>query len=131
MPTVLNYIPNLPYHILSQPITHFSPKITTLQKSKTTKKAEGSKEDDELPFEQSQITQAKRIMKPFVLRRLKRDVLQDLPKKTNHRELCPMSERQGQLYKNLIASFSATDGSVSQTVFMVGLQFSIMQIANG
>ncbi|KAH9632929.1 hypothetical protein HF086_002751 [Spodoptera exigua] len=84
-------------------------------KSKTTKNAEGKQEADELPFEQSQITQAKRIMKPFVLRRLKRDVLQDLPKKTNHRELCPMSERQGILYKNLIASFSAKDGSCIQS----------------
>lgn len=90
-------------------------------KSKTTKKAEGKQEDDELPFEQSQITQAKRIMKPFVLRRLKRDVLQDLPKKTNHRELCPMSERQGILYKNLIASFSAKDGSIHATTEQSGM----------
>lgn len=96
--------------------------LTLLQKSKTTKKAEGKQEDDELPFEQSQITQAKRIMKPFVLRRLKRDVLQDLPKKTNHRELCPMSERQGILYKNLIASFSAKDGSVSVSFCFVEIR---------
>ncbi|CAH0692031.1 unnamed protein product [Spodoptera exigua] len=90
-------------------------------KSKTTKNAEGKQEADELPFEQSQITQAKRIMKPFVLRRLKRDVLQDLPKKTNHRELCPMSERQGILYKNLIASFSAKDGSIHATTEQSGM----------
>ncbi|XP_047029911.1 SWI/SNF-related matrix-associated actin-dependent regulator of chromatin subfamily A containing DEAD/H box 1 homolog [Helicoverpa zea] len=89
-------------------------------KSKTTKKAEG-KEDDELPFEQSQITQAKRIMKPFVLRRLKRDVLQDLPKKTNHRELCSMSERQGMLYKDLIAGFAAKDGTIRATTEQSGM----------
>uniref|UniRef100_A0A2A4IW79 Uncharacterized protein n=1 Tax=Heliothis virescens TaxID=7102 RepID=A0A2A4IW79_HELVI len=89
-------------------------------KSKTTKKAEG-KDDDELPFEQSQITQAKRIMKPFVLRRLKRDVLQDLPKKTNHRELCAMSERQGMLYKELIAGFAATDGTIRATTEQSGM----------
>lgn len=35
-------------------------------------------------FEQDQITQAKRIMKPFVLRRLKADVLGSLPSKTDH-----------------------------------------------
>lgn len=35
-------------------------------------------------FEQDQIMQAKRIMKPFVLRRLKADVLASLPPKTDH-----------------------------------------------
>ncbi|XP_052741588.1 SWI/SNF-related matrix-associated actin-dependent regulator of chromatin subfamily A containing DEAD/H box 1 homolog [Bicyclus anynana] len=82
-------------------------------KAKTTKKAEGNAEDDVPAFEQSQITQAKRIMKPFVLRRLKNDVLQDLPKKTNHTILCPMSEKQQRQYKELIAGFSAKDGTVS------------------
>lgn len=33
-------------------------------------------------FEQTQIDQAKRIMKPFLLRRLKNDVLRSLPTKT-------------------------------------------------
>ncbi|XP_053609678.1 SWI/SNF-related matrix-associated actin-dependent regulator of chromatin subfamily A containing DEAD/H box 1 homolog [Plodia interpunctella] len=91
-------------------------------KSKTTnqKKAD-NKEDDEPAFEKTQILQAKRIMKPFVLRRLKRDVLQDLPKKTNHTELCPMSERQQQLYKDLIAGFSANDGLVHATTEQSGM----------
>lgn len=73
---------------------------------------EANKDEDVPLFEQSQITQAKRIMKPFVLRRLKRDVLQDLPKKTNVTVQCPMSERQNELYKNLIAGFAAKDGTV-------------------
>lgn len=34
-------------------------------------------------FEQTQIDQAKRIMKPFLLRRLKDDVLKSLPQKTD------------------------------------------------
>ncbi|KAI5635805.1 hypothetical protein NE865_11503 [Phthorimaea operculella] len=79
-------------------------------KYKGTKKTEG---DDDVPaFEKSQITQAKRIMKPFVLRRLKRDVLQDLPKKTNHTELCKMSAKQERLYKELCAGFAAKDGTL-------------------
>lgn len=41
-------------------------------------------EDEVTTFEQDQITQAKRIMKPFVLRRLKVDVLGSLPKKTDY-----------------------------------------------
>ncbi|XP_028159639.1 SWI/SNF-related matrix-associated actin-dependent regulator of chromatin subfamily A containing DEAD/H box 1 homolog [Ostrinia furnacalis] len=90
-------------------------------KAKTTKKAEGNKEDDVPAFEQSQITQAKRIMKPFVLRRLKRDVLQDLPQKTNHTELCPMSRKQEALYKDLIAGFSANDGTIHATTEHSGM----------
>lgn len=39
-------------------------------------------EEEKTTFEQSQIDQAKRIMKPFVLRRLKCDVLNSLPKKS-------------------------------------------------
>ncbi|XP_046965770.1 SWI/SNF-related matrix-associated actin-dependent regulator of chromatin subfamily A containing DEAD/H box 1 homolog [Vanessa cardui] len=90
-------------------------------KAKTTKKTNGTKEDDVPAFEQSQITQAKRIMKPFVLRRLKRDVLQDLPKKTNHTELCPMSEKQQRQYKDLIAGFSAKDGTIHATTEQSGI----------
>ncbi|XP_052753322.1 SWI/SNF-related matrix-associated actin-dependent regulator of chromatin subfamily A containing DEAD/H box 1 homolog [Galleria mellonella] len=90
-------------------------------KSKATKKTDGNQEDDVPAFEQSQITQAKRIMKPFVLRRLKRDVLQDLPKKTNHTELCPMSERQQSLYKQLVTGFSAKDGLVHATTEQSGI----------
>ncbi|CAH0715307.1 unnamed protein product, partial [Brenthis ino] len=90
-------------------------------KAKTNKKTNGNTEDDVPAFEQSQITQAKRIMKPFVLRRLKRDVLQDLPKKTNHTELCPMSEKQQRQYKELIAGFSAKDGTIHATTEQSGI----------
>ncbi|XP_012553424.1 SWI/SNF-related matrix-associated actin-dependent regulator of chromatin subfamily A containing DEAD/H box 1 homolog isoform X2 [Bombyx mandarina] len=89
-------------------------------KSKT-KKTDGAKEDDEPAFEQSQITQAKRIMKPFVLRRLKRDVLQDLPDKTNHTQLCAMSAAQGRLYKELISGFADKDGAIHATTEQSGM----------
>lgn len=49
-------------------------------------------------FEQEQIELAKRIMKPFILRRLKKDVLQDLPKKTSEVIKCPMTEDQRTKY---------------------------------
>ncbi|CAH2238139.1 jg22067 [Pararge aegeria aegeria] len=90
-------------------------------KAKTTKKVEPNSEDDVPAFEQSQITQAKRIMKPFVLRRLKSEVLQDLPKKTNHTVPCPMSEKQERQYKDLIAGFSAKDGTIHATVEQNGM----------
>lgn len=41
------------------------------------------KGDELSKFEQNQINQAKRIMKPFLLRRLKSDVLRSLPLKTD------------------------------------------------
>ncbi|KAL4715911.1 hypothetical protein ACJJTC_013211 [Scirpophaga incertulas] len=89
-------------------------------KAKTATKADGG-EDEGPAFEQSQILQAKRIMKPFVLRRLKRDVLQDLPPKTNHTVLCAMAEKQKALYADLIAGFSATDGTVHATTEKSGM----------
>ena len=58
---------------------------------------------DKLPdFEQEQVDLAKRIMKPFVLRRLKDDVLRDLPEKTSEVVICPMSNLQKEKYKLLV-----------------------------
>lgn len=56
-------------------------------------------------FEKERIEQAKRIMKPFVLRRLKDDVLIDLPKKSEETVKCRLSERQAKLYKRTVDSF--------------------------
>ncbi|KAF5270701.1 hypothetical protein FQA39_LY01439 [Lamprigera yunnana] len=63
-------------------------------------------EEEELPtFEKDQIKHAKDIMKPFVLRRLKQDVLQDLPKKTDELVRVPMVPTQLEQYKELIYQF--------------------------
>ncbi|KAK3921109.1 SWI/SNF-related matrix-associated actin-dependent regulator of chromatin subfamily A containing DEAD/H box 1-like protein [Frankliniella fusca] len=72
-------------------------------------KQSNNKNDSEssLPeFERTQIFQAKHIMKPFVLRRLKSDVLKDLPPKTDKIIHCPMTEDQEQKYNELIETFS-------------------------
>jgi hypothetical protein len=45
-------------------------------------------------------------MKPFVLRRLKREVLKDLPKKTDATLLCPLEPAQREKYDDLIQTFS-------------------------
>lgn len=58
-------------------------------------------------FEKEQIEHAKRIMKPFVLRRLKSEVLQDLPPKEEETKFCPMTEFQKSTYINLVATLSA------------------------
>lgn len=56
-------------------------------------------------FEKERIEQAKRIMKPFVLRRLKDDVLKDLPKKSEETVKCLLTTSQAKLYKKLVDSF--------------------------
>lgn len=68
--------------------------------------AASREEGGKTQFEKERIEQAKKIMKPFVLRRLKEDVLKDLPKKSEETIMCPMSGRQAKLYKRLADSFS-------------------------
>ncbi|PSN39967.1 SWI/SNF-related matrix-associated actin-dependent regulator of chromatin subfamily A containing DEAD/H box 1 [Blattella germanica] len=67
-----------------------------------------SEKEDEMPqFEQEQVAQARRIMKPFVLRRLKREVLKDLPTKTDATVMCALVPTQREQYDDLIHTFSA------------------------
>lgn len=68
--------------------------------------ASASKEDGgKTEFERERIEQAKKIMKPFVLRRLKEDVLKDLPMKREQTIHVDMSARQCKLYQKLVDSF--------------------------
>ncbi|KAJ8262723.1 hypothetical protein COCON_G00151800 [Conger conger] len=57
--------------------------------------------EEKSSFEQDRIAQAKLIMKPFILRRVKSEVLKQLPKKEEQLEICPMSEKQQELYSSL------------------------------
>lgn len=69
-------------------------------------KKEKAVEEEEVPtFERDQIEQAKRIMKPFVLRRLKCDVLQDLPKKSDFKLEVALSNKQQKYYTDLVKHF--------------------------
>ncbi|XP_067902102.1 SWI/SNF-related matrix-associated actin-dependent regulator of chromatin subfamily A containing DEAD/H box 1-like [Heterodontus francisci] len=52
-------------------------------------------------FEKGRILHAKKIMKPFILRRVKREVLQQLPPKQDRIEICSMSDKQEQAYTAL------------------------------
>ena len=56
-------------------------------------------------YEKDRIAHAKRIMKPFFLRRLKADVLTDLPEKITSLEKVPMSEKQSQIYYKLVSDY--------------------------
>ncbi|KAI1900229.1 hypothetical protein AGOR_G00047850 [Albula goreensis] len=67
--------------------------------------------EEQSSFERDRITQAKLIMKPFILRRVKnarllqlighQQVLKQLPAKEEKVEFCPMSQKQQELYSTL------------------------------
>ncbi|KAG9354992.1 hypothetical protein JZ751_001705 [Albula glossodonta] len=57
--------------------------------------------EEQSSFERDRITQAKLIMKPFILRRVKNEVLKQLPAKEEKVEFCPMSQKQQELYSTL------------------------------
>ncbi|XP_059154555.1 SWI/SNF-related matrix-associated actin-dependent regulator of chromatin subfamily A containing DEAD/H box 1A-like isoform X2 [Physella acuta] len=83
-------------------------------------------------FEKDRIAQAKRIMKPFVLRRLKRDVLQQLPKKTERIEKCCMIPAQQDLYDRLVTKYSQElkDDEDTSTIGGVGIFMQFRKAAN-
>jgi len=62
-------------------------------------------ESERTNYEKDRIAHAKRIMKPFFLRRLKADVLTDLPEKITSLEKVPMSEKQSQIYYKLVSDY--------------------------
>ncbi|MBW0539044.1 hypothetical protein O181_078759, partial [Austropuccinia psidii MF-1] len=51
---------------------------------------------------QTRIMRAKKMMKPFVLRRKKQQVLKDLPKKIEQVVYCPMEQRQAEIYNEVM-----------------------------
>ncbi|XP_022785581.1 SWI/SNF-related matrix-associated actin-dependent regulator of chromatin subfamily A containing DEAD/H box 1-like [Stylophora pistillata] len=65
-------------------------------------------------YQKATVAQAKRIMKPFVLRRLKKDVLQQLPAKHDLIVKVDLTEEQRQLYNynfvNCSRQFKESDG---------------------
>ncbi|XP_062431003.1 SWI/SNF-related matrix-associated actin-dependent regulator of chromatin subfamily A containing DEAD/H box 1 [Rhea pennata] len=58
-------------------------------------------DEEQSAYEKERIAHAKRIIKPFILRRVKDEVLKKLPPKKDLVELCAMSEKQEQLYCGL------------------------------
>ncbi|ESN92387.1 hypothetical protein HELRODRAFT_103742 [Helobdella robusta] len=61
----------------------------------------GSSNDIRGTYEQETLVHAKRILQPFFLRRLKINVLKQLPKKSDHVIKVSMSHDQGRLYEKL------------------------------
>ncbi|KAJ0067623.1 hypothetical protein NL108_008946, partial [Boleophthalmus pectinirostris] len=82
----------------------FSDSTSQLSKMFSLKSSEG-----ESKFERQRISQAKRIMKPFILRRVKAEVLKQLPAKEERVDYCAMSEKQEELYKDLFRKLKQAD----------------------
>merc|ERR1719362_1781700 len=72
-------------------------------------------ESERSNYEKDRIAHAKRIMKPFFLRRLKADVLTDLPEKIASVERVPMSTRQAELYFQLVADYKDRAAKLAET----------------
>lgn len=72
-------------------------------------------------FEKNQIEQAKQIMKPFLLRRLKDVVLTCLPEKKHIELKIPLIESQKENYMDLVQLHSSDDGIVQATNEQTGI----------
>lgn len=72
---------------------------------------------------------AKQIMKPFILRRLKEEVLRDLPVKSEEVVHCPMIPEQKKLYKDLVQRFSV-EADRSAEVNGMAMMMQLRKLAN-
>merc|ERR1712106_1092783 len=72
-------------------------------------------ETEKSSYEKDRIAHAKKIMKPFFLRRLKVDVLTDLPNKVASVEKVPMSQRQSELYFQLVSDYKDRAAKIEAT----------------
>lgn len=85
---------------------------------------------DQVKFERENVEVAKRIMKPFMLRRLKVDVLKDLPKKTTVITECPMVESQAIKYAELVEEFKNSAAGESTSVSHLAMFTDLRRLAN-
>ncbi|KAK7120341.1 hypothetical protein R3I94_020366 [Phoxinus phoxinus] len=82
--------------------------------------------EEQSSFERDRITQAKLIMKPFILRRVKSEVLKQLPAKEEQVEFCAMSERQQDLYSALFHKLKRSSNREKRELTNVMMQLRKM-----
>ncbi|XP_034397575.1 SWI/SNF-related matrix-associated actin-dependent regulator of chromatin subfamily A containing DEAD/H box 1A isoform X2 [Cyclopterus lumpus] len=99
----------------------FSSSTTQLSKMFSMKSHE-----EQSRFERDRISQAKLIMKPFILRRVKSEVLKQLPAKEDTVESCPMSEKQQALYQTLFNQLKASTSGEKRELCNVMMQLRKM-----
>ncbi|KAM5192268.1 SWI/SNF-related matrix-associated actin-dependent regulator of chromatin subfamily A containing DEAD/H box 1 [Mantella aurantiaca] len=86
--------------------------------------------DEQSTFEKGRIAHAKRIMKPFILRRVKSEVLKQLPPKKDHIKFCPMSEKQQQLYNDLMNKLKRSVEGTEKNTELCNVMMHLRKMAN-
>jgi helicase SWR1 len=71
----------------------------------------GTMLDDET---QQRVSKLHTVLRPYLLRRLKRDVEKELPSKYEHLVLCPLSKRQRFLYDEFMSRAQTRDASIKK-----------------
>ncbi|KAM4834522.1 SWI/SNF-related matrix-associated actin-dependent regulator of chromatin subfamily A containing DEAD/H box 1 isoform 3-T3 [Thomomys bottae] len=86
--------------------------------------------DEQSIYEKERIAHAKQIIKPFILRRVKEEVLKQLPPKKDQIELCTMSEKQGQLYLDLFNKLKKSINNLEKNTEMCNVMMQLRKMAN-
>uniref|UniRef100_A0A8C7J0L0 DNA helicase n=1 Tax=Oncorhynchus kisutch TaxID=8019 RepID=A0A8C7J0L0_ONCKI len=84
--------------------------------------------EEQSRFERDRIAQAKLIMKPFILRRVKSEVLKQLPAKEERLEFCTMSEKQQLLYQNMVGKLKKS--AIGEKKVMCNVMMQLRKMAN-
>uniref|UniRef100_A0A8C8J0D5 Uncharacterized protein n=1 Tax=Oncorhynchus tshawytscha TaxID=74940 RepID=A0A8C8J0D5_ONCTS len=84
--------------------------------------------EEQSRFERDRIAQAKLIMKPFILRRVKTEVLKLLPAKEEKLVFCPMSEKQQQLYQTMVGRFKKS--AIGESTELCNVMMQLRKMAN-
>ncbi|KAK3521725.1 hypothetical protein QTP70_015842 [Hemibagrus guttatus] len=82
--------------------------------------------EEQSSFEKDRIAHAKLIMKPFILRRIKSEVLKQLPAKEEQIEFCAMSEKQQKLYDALFSKLKSSSNTEKRELTNVMMQLRKM-----
>ncbi|XP_043428106.1 SWI/SNF-related matrix-associated actin-dependent regulator of chromatin subfamily A containing DEAD/H box 1 isoform X1 [Prionailurus viverrinus] len=86
--------------------------------------------DEQSIYEKERIAHAKQIIKPFILRRVKEEVLKQLPPKKDRIELCAMSEKQEQLYLGLFNRLKKSINNMEKNTEMCNVMMQLRKMAN-
>ncbi|NXG76585.1 SMRCD regulator, partial [Baryphthengus martii] len=86
--------------------------------------------EEQSMYEKERIAHAKQIIKPFILKRVKEEVLKQLPPKKDFIELCPMSEKQEQLYCDLLNKLKKTIDGNAKNSDMGNVMMQLRKMAN-
>ncbi|XP_018107632.1 SWI/SNF-related matrix-associated actin-dependent regulator of chromatin subfamily A containing DEAD/H box 1 isoform X2 [Xenopus laevis] len=86
--------------------------------------------DEQSTFEKERIAHAKQIMKPFILRRVKNEVLKQLPPKQDQIKFCPMSKKQDQLYSGLLNKLKKSIDATEKNSELCNVMMHLRKMAN-